>query len=97
MDKPDLMLKVLDRYDVRYETSRHGWQSVRCPNELAHSHSDENPSCRLNLTLGLMRCMGCDLNGDGYNVIMAIEGVDFKTALDQAGKVRDETESDWLF
>jgi hypothetical protein len=97
VDKGELMIGVLERYDVRYADHRSGWQSVRCPNEYGHAHGDENPSARLNLTLGLMTCMGCDLNGDGYNVVMSIENVGFKEALELAGKVEREEESDWLF
>jgi len=96
MDKPDLMEKVLDRYGIRFKPNHAGWQGIQCPDEAAHAHGDKNPSCRLNITLGLVRCMGCDLVGDGYNVMMTIENIDFLAAKEQLGKVRVEEESDWI-
>jgi len=96
MDKSQLLERALDRYGVRFSPTRHGWQSVRCPNVLGHSHSDANPSARINLTVGAAHCLGCGLSGDGYNVVMAIEGVDFKAALALLGGARQEQESMWL-
>jgi len=96
MEKPELMEKILDDYDIRYNATRSGWQSVRCPNEAGHAHGDQHPSARLNMTLGLIRCMGCDLNGDAYNVLMLIKGCDFKAAKDELGGVSVAVESDWL-
>jgi hypothetical protein len=96
MDKPELLLTVLDRYDVRFSQHRSGWQSVRCPNEFGHAHADQNPSARLNLTLGLIRCMGCDLNGDAYTLVMAVEGIPFREAADQIGSPTTKKEEDWL-
>ena len=96
MEKPELMEQILDTYDIRFNPTRSGWQSVRCPNEAAHAHGDRNPSARLNMTIGIIRCMGCDLNGDAYNVLMAIKGCDFKAAKDELGGVSVAVESDWL-
>ena len=87
---------MLDRYDVRYQQHRSGWQSVRCPNEFGHARGDENPSARLNLTLGLLTCMGCELNGDAYTVVMVVEGVDFLAAKEQLGNPEVHKESDWI-
>ena len=97
MDKSGLMEETLDRYNTRYNPTRNGWQSIHCPNQAGHAQGDKNPSCRLNLTLGLARCMGCDLNGDAYNIIMLIEGIDFLTAKQRAGTVYAAIESDYLF
>ena len=96
-DKGAVMEQVLDRYGTRFNPTRSGWQSIRCPNQDAHAQGDRNPSCRLSLTLGLARCMGCDLNGDGYNIVMLIENVDFVTAKKQLGEVYVPVESDYLF
>lgn len=96
MDKPSLMLTVLDLYDVRFSQHRSGWQSVRCPNEFGHANYDQNPSARLNLTLGLMRCMGCELNGDAYTVLQVVENIDFLAAKEKLGNPETVTETDWL-
>lgn len=96
MEKPELMERILDTYNIRYNATRSGWQSVQCPNENGHAHGDRHPSARLNMTLGLIRCMGCDLNGDAYNVLMLIKGCDFKAAKDELGGVSVAVESDWL-
>ena len=97
MDKSELLEKVLDRYGVDYNSSRMGWQSVRCPNELGHARGDANPSARINVTVGMAKCMGCGISGDGYNIIMDVEGMDFKAAVKALGQVRGEEESMWLF
>jgi hypothetical protein len=96
MEKPELMERILDTYNIRYNATRSGWQSVQCPNEAGHAHGDRHPSARLNMTLGLIRCMGCDLNGDAYNVLMLIKGCDFKAAKDELGGVSVAVESDWI-
>ena len=95
-DKPELMMQLLDRYEVDYHPHRSGWQSVSCPNEFAHARGDVNPSARLNATLGLLRCMGCDVNGDAYNLVMAIDGVDFLAAKKKLGDPESIKEEDWL-
>ncbi len=97
MDRPELLEKVLDRYGVDFNNARSGWQSVRCPNELGHARGDENPSSRINLTFGAAKCMGCGLSGSGYDVIMAVEGIDFKAATEALGSVSQRGESMWLF
>ena len=97
MEKPELLEQLLDTLDVRYNPTRTGWQSVRCPNEAAHPHGDRHPSARYNSTIGIIKCMGCELNGDAYNVVMTIKGCDFKAAKDELGGVSVVPESDWLF
>jgi hypothetical protein len=97
MDKSELMIGVLDRYDVRFQAHQSGWQTVRCLNEYGHARGDENPSARLNVTLGLFFCNGCGINGDAYNVVMVVENVDFKASLDLVGREAKKEESDWLF
>ena len=94
--KTALMEAVLDRYGVRFSPTHSGWQSVRCPNIDGHANQDAHPSARLNLTLGLMRCLGCDLNGDGYNVVMAVESCDFRKAVEMLGNPETRVESDWV-
>ena len=96
MDKSGLIEQVLDRYNTTYNTNKHSWQDIHCPNQEGHAHGDKNPSCRLNLTLGLVKCMGCDLVGDGYNIVMTIEHVDFLQAKEQLGAVYEPQESTWI-
>ena len=96
-DKPGLMEQTLDRYNIRYNPTRSGWQSIHCPNQAGHAQGDRNPSCRLNMTHGLAKCNACELNGDAYNVIMLIEGIDFREAKARIGGVYVEAESDYLF
>ena len=97
IDKADLLVKVLERYAVDYVPSKSGWQSVRCPNELGHARGDENPSARINLTVGMAHCHGCGLSGSGYDIVMAVEDVDFQAALLVLGSVARQEESMWLF
>lgn len=96
MDKQKLMEEILDRYGVVYSQTHNGWQSVRCPNVDGHANADSHPSARLNLTLGLMRCLACELNGDGYNVLMVVEHVDFRKAVAVLGNPDVKVEPDWL-
>jgi hypothetical protein len=96
MEKPDLMDKLLDEYGTQYNATRSGWQSIHCPNDAGHARGDKNPSARLNMDLGLLFCNGCGINGDAYNVLMEIKGVDFKAAKDELGGVAPAIESDWI-
>ena len=73
-DKELLMMFVLDKYDVRYNASRSGWQKVRCFNEYGHSSTgDRNPSGSVNLGYGHYRCFACELSGDGYEILHTLE------------------------
>lgn len=96
MDKSELMEVVLDRYNIRFNGSKNGWQPIRCPNEGAHTHGDTNPSCSLHLGYGSVNCHGCGLKGDGYSVLMEIEGIDFIRAKEQLGTINVAEESDWV-
>jgi len=73
-NKELLMLFVLDKYDVRYNASRTGWQKVRCFNEYSHSTGDRHPSGSVNLAYGYYRCFACDMAGDGYAILRELEG-----------------------
>ncbi len=96
-DKSQVMEAALDRYDVKYNAGRNGEQTISCPHELMHNHGDKNPSARVNLGKGVMYCMGCGLRGDGYNIIMAIEDVDFVKAQELLGKKQvGKRESTWI-
>jgi hypothetical protein len=74
-DKEQLMLFVLDKYDVSYNATKVGWQKVRCFNEYGHSAGgDRNPSGSVNLGYGHYRCFACDMSGDGYAILRELEG-----------------------
>lgn len=96
MDKSELLEEVLDRYDIRFNHTYNGWQTVQCPNEYGHSHGDKNPSARVNMTHGMFACMGCELKGDGYTILMEIEHLTFLEAKEQLGSVYVKTESNFL-
>jgi hypothetical protein len=80
-DKGEAMIQFLETHGIKYRPTYMGWQSISCPNQNGHVHGDKNPSARVNLTFGGFACMGCGLRGDVFNLIMAINGCDFKTAL----------------
>lgn len=96
MDKSELLELVMDRYDVRFHPSRNGWQSVRCPNVDAHSRGDSNPSARISMQYGVFVCHGCGLSGDGYTLLMEIEGLTFPQAKEQLGSEYVPIESEFL-
>ena len=97
VDKSELMEAVLDRYNVRFNPAKSGWQPIRCPNEAGHTHGDSNPSCSLHLGFGSVNCHGCGLKGDGYSVLIEVEGITFKQAAEQLGGVNvEEEQSDWI-
>ena len=98
IDKSELLLQVLDRHNVAYNRGNAGWQSVRCLNTAAHSHGDRTPSGSVNLVLGKYHCWACELRGDGFDIMLEVEGLKAKEALEalemKAGiKQREET---WL-
>ena len=96
-DKEELIKFVLDRYDVRYNTSRGGWQKVRCFNESGHAGGDKNPSGSVHLEWGHYRCFSCDLAGDGYHLLRELEGWGVKQVNDAfGGTPQDMNERTWL-
>ena len=59
-------------------------------------HSEDNPSATVNLEKGTVRCFVCDWSGDGYALIMQMEGCDFVSSVARAEEItgfcRDENE-----
>ena len=86
-DRGGILIKVLDQYGVRFKPNYNGWQSVSCPNPRGHPNGDRTPSMRVNITNGGVMCHGCRIKGSGYDIIMEIEGCDFKTAKEKVGVV----------
>lgn len=67
---------------------------VRCP-----SHGDRTPSC--SITIGndgtiRVRCFGCDLSGDVFNLIAAVEGVSVRSDFPRVLRRAAELAGVWL-
>lgn len=77
-DKQLLMEWVLDRYLVQYNSGRTRWQKIKCFNPHGHKTGDKNPSGSVNLGYGHYRCFACELHGDGYAIMMELEGMGVK-------------------
>lgn len=95
-DKTALLEAVLDRYDVRFRPDHTGNQKVRCLDSTAHPNGDRNPSASVRLPVGLYNCFACGLSGDGYDLMLALEGMkakDVNEAL-KPGAVKEESE--WI-
>lgn len=84
-DKRKLMEFVLDKYDVKYNPTKYRWQKVRCFNEYGHASGDRNPSASVSLDYGQYQCFGCELKGDGYDILRKLEGWDVKQVNDAFG------------
>lgn len=57
------------------------WQAL-CP-----FHDDSNPSLSVNLGNGLYKCFACGAKGDIFQFYQQKHGVDFKTALEDLGRL----------
>ncbi len=97
VDKSELIEAVLDRYGARYSRARTGWQKISCINEAGHVHGDRNPSASVNLTTGQYRCFGCEIGGDGFDLMMELENVTADKVNAALGVARTESDGDWLF
>ena len=93
--KTELLEAVLEFYDTTYKHWKVGWQLVRCFNPEGHSHGDRTPSLSVNLGAGKVKCHGCDLAGDGFDVMLRLEGWQAIEVLEQLGLSAEE-ESEWL-
>lgn len=97
VDKTDLLERVLERYGAQYNRTRNGWQKLSCINEAAHMHGDRNPSASVHLIEGKYRCFGCDIYGDGFDLMLLLEGVKADEVLAALEMKPGKVESDWLF
>lgn len=73
-DKPDL-IATLRHYDVEVSDARRE-QLVLCP-----AHSENVPSCSVNIEQGLFKCHSCGAAGDAFSLIQIKENCDFATAV----------------
>lgn len=75
VDKPQLMADVLRRHGANVHW-RQGWQSISCPVKHKHMHGDKNKSASLNMSSGYLNCHGCGFTGDGFDLMLELEGTD---------------------
>jgi DNA primase len=66
---------VLDKYGCDYDPGKGGNQQVKCP-----FHEDTHASASVNLDKGLFNCYGCAVAGDGIELLMDQEGLEFLEA-----------------
>ena len=83
-DKPDITC-ILEHYGARVPT-RNGWAKMKCP-----FHSDSHASAAVNLEENIFRCHGCQMKGDGFSLIKAKEGVEFREAVSIAKRILNES------
>lgn len=68
---------VLEYYGGSVPQVQYGWATMKCP-----FHRDSEASARVNRDHKRFRCFVCDINGDGFSVVMDREGVDFVSAIE---------------
>ena len=76
-DKPSISA-ILEHYGANVPTRR-GWFSMKCP-----FHDDSHASASATTDDNAFCCFACQMKGDGYAIIMAKEGVDFREAINIA-------------
>lgn len=59
-----------------------GWHAIKCP-----FHDDRAASAGYNPTEQRFKCHACDIGGDGYDLIQAVERCDFATARARAAEL----------
>jgi DNA primase len=76
-DKHDLVA-VLRHYGTRVPEVRR-WSSIKCV-----IHNDKQASATISPDREMFFCHACDFGGDVYELIMKMEGVGFKDAVNRA-------------
>ena len=97
VDKHDLLMQVLDRHNGHYNRTKDGWQSVHCINSVGHVAGDRSPSARIHLGSGWYHCFGCGMRGDGFDVMMEMEGMRPSRVLEALQVSAPITEGEYLF
>jgi len=97
-DKTQLILWVLDHYQVKYNPNKYSNQKISCLNYYAHPHGDRNPSASVSLEKGMYHCFACGTSGDGYSIMKAVEGWGVKQVNEAfGGELVNEVEGDvWI-
>ena len=73
-DKPNIT-SILEYYGAKVPIRR-GWAVMKCP-----FHNDSHASSAVNINENIFKCHGCQYKGNGYAIIMAKEGVNFREAI----------------
>ena len=84
-DSPDITC-ILEYYGAERVPSRKGWAKMKCP-----FHEDSHASAAVNLDSNIFRCHGCQMKGDGFSIIKAKEGVEFREAISIAKRILDQS------
>ncbi len=83
--KGELLRSFLEERGVYIPQGFGGWRKVSCFNDAAHPRGDHNPSASVNLGTGRYKCFACDLAGDVYDLLLQLDGLDFKAAQAKLG------------
>ena len=81
-DKPSIST-ILEYYGATVP-KRRGWFGMKCP-----FHEDSHASASANTDVNAFCCFACQYKGDGYAIIMAKEGVEFREAINIAKGILD--------
>jgi hypothetical protein len=71
---------VLDYYGIDYDPDNEDWQSIHCP-----VHDDRKKSASVKISRGRtpwVRCHACDFRGSLTTVVMMVEGMDYREAIE---------------
>jgi DNA primase len=72
---------VLEHFGVDFDPYMRE-QSILCP-----VHSEDHPSCSLNVDEGLWNCHACASGGDVYTLVMMKENCDFQSAREAVERI----------
>ena len=75
---------VLDELGIKYHPNKMGNQPIVCPNP---DHDDAHPSASLNLGKGLFNCLACGEGGSVVDLLMLVEGIELREAIQRAEKM----------
>lgn len=79
---------VLEHYGVQFDPYMRE-QSILCP-----VHSEDHPSCSLNVDDGLWKCHACTAGGDVYTLVMMKESCEFTTAVARVAEILGDGSGD---
>jgi hypothetical protein len=79
--KSKLSLKAeFERRGIKMMSAGNGLFKCKCP-----FHEEKTPSCHINEGKGLFQCFGCKVAGSIIDVVMKLDGLDFKGAVAKLG------------
>lgn len=90
----------IEKYDIRrvliylgaeyVPPGRGGKAKMRCINP---DHPDNRPSMVVDFSNNRARCFGCELSGDGIELVMRLEGVTFEAAIESCARATGQAQS----